>query len=92
MDVPVTKINGPVLVAGSGRDEVWDSGPAVKRIGSELRDAHFRFRHRELYFPMAGHSIGAALPFAPSKTKLARASAAARLQVWPAILRFLHRL
>src|SRR3954454_23089369 len=54
MDVPATKIKGPVLVAGSGRDEVWDSGPAVKRIAAELRDSHFPYRHRALYFAKAG--------------------------------------
>jgi dienelactone hydrolase len=93
MDVPATKIRGPVLVAGSGRDEVWDSGPAVKRIAAELRDAHFPYRHRELYFTKAGHGVGRAIPLAPSgPDDLAKASAEARAGLWPAILSFLRDL
>jgi dienelactone hydrolase len=93
MDVPVTKIRGPVLVAGSGRDDVWDSGPAVKRIGSELRAAKFPYPHREIYFPDAGHSIGAVIPLAPfGDDALAKATADARARLWPAILRFLGDL
>ena len=93
MDVPVTKIKGPVLVAGSGRDEVWDSGPAVKRIAAELGDAHFPHRHRELYFAKAGHGIGKAIPLPPSgPDTLAKASAEARARLWPAILSFLRDL
>lgn len=82
-----------MLAAGSGRDEVWDSGPAVKRIGAELRDSRFPYHHRELYFGRAGHGIGRAIPMAPSgRDTLAKASAWARARLWPAILSFLRDL
>jgi dienelactone hydrolase len=93
MDVPAAKIKGPVLVAGSGRDEVWDSGPAVKRIAAELRDSHFPYRHRALYFAKAGHGVGKAIALAPSgPDALAKASAQARARLWPAILSFMRDL
>jgi dienelactone hydrolase len=75
MDIPVEKIRGPVLVAGAGKDGVWDSGPAVRYVAQTLHDGHFRYPHRELYLPNANHSISNAL----------------NPQVWPAVLRYLKQ-
>jgi dienelactone hydrolase len=96
-DIALDRINGPVLVAGAGQDQVSGSESAVHQIGERLDNAHFRFRHEELDFPNAGHNVGFAGPYLPQPdpqrwggTRLAGAAAA--VVVWRQILAFLARL
>jgi BAAT / Acyl-CoA thioester hydrolase C terminal len=95
VNIPVRRIDGPVLVAGAGDDSVWDSQGAVERIRQEPDHGRFGLWHRELDFPRAGHSIGLAIPYLPETDDLGgtlRVNAGARTQVWAAILDLLRRL
>lgn len=92
--IPVERITGPVLTAGAGDDHVWASRASVERIEHRL-DAHrFRFAHRGLVYPDAGHGIAIALPYLPATGSAGgsggtpRADAAALADLWPHILRF----
>jgi hypothetical protein len=57
--------------------------------------ARFRFPHREFFFRGAGHGIGGAVPYGPERGGFGgslRADAAARAQLWSAILAMLQRM
>ena len=96
-DIALERINGPVLAAGAGDDQVWGSELAVHQIRDRLDGAHFRFRHEELDFAHAGHDVDFAIPYLPQPDPrrwggTRPAGAAARVVVWRHILRYLQRL
>jgi dienelactone hydrolase len=94
-DIPVERINGPVLTAGAGDHCVWASRGSVERIERRLTARHFRFPHQGLIYEHAGHFIGAALPYLPTTPGASgglggtpRADAAAEADLWQHILSF----
>jgi dienelactone hydrolase len=96
-DIALERINGPVLVAGAGDDQIWGSELAVHQVKDRLNNAHFHFRHAELDFPHAGHDVDFAVPYLPQPDPqrwggTRAAGAAARVVLWREILRYLARL
>jgi dienelactone hydrolase len=96
-DIHLARINGPVLTAGAGEDQVWGSEHAVREIRDQLDNAQFPFAHKELDFPEAGHEVGFAVPYLPQPDPLRwggtrAAGAAAARTVWREVLRFLAEL
>lgn len=63
--IPVERINGPVLLISGADDAMWPSGPMARQVIERLDARHFRFAHRQLDYPNAGHAI--AFPDAPAK-------------------------
>jgi dienelactone hydrolase len=60
--IAVERINGPILTASGGRDQVWSSSVYTEQIELRLNDAGFRFPHERLDFPKAGHGLGGTAP------------------------------
>jgi dienelactone hydrolase len=94
-DIPVERIEGPVLTAGAGDDRVWASRGSVEQIERRLTARNFRFPHQGLIYEDAGHLIGTALPYEPTTPGASggfggtpRADAAAEAALWPHVLRF----
>jgi dienelactone hydrolase len=93
-EIPVERIDGPVLTAGAGDDRVWASRESVEQIEHRLTARRFRFPHQGLVYANAGHLIGDALPYQPATGAAngfggsPRADAAAEADLWPRILRF----
>ena len=96
--IAVERIDGPVLTAGAGREGIWNSAGAVTQVEQRLTAHHFRFGHRGIVYPDAGHVVGGAVPYSPAPTTQPaeggdpRADAAGRADLWPRILGFLDRL
>ncbi|MEP9359240.1 acyl-CoA thioester hydrolase/BAAT C-terminal domain-containing protein [Sphingomonas sp. KR3-1] len=94
--IPVERIAGPVLLISGADDAMWPSGPMSKQVIERLDAKHFRFAHRQLDYPNAGHSI--AFPDAPTKptgdTPMMQmggtdaGNAAARIDAWKQTLAF----
>jgi len=93
--IPIERISGPVLTAGAGLDAVWDSTTATAEVEQRLDGIRFRFAHAAFDYDHAGHDIGNPLPYRPEPARqatfggTARAGAAAKVDLWPRILRFL---
>jgi dienelactone hydrolase len=96
--IAVDRIDGPVLAAGAGLDNVWDSATYVGEIRARRADADLPFRDDFRVYRDAGHAIGSALPYLPAPADQAHfggtaaADAAAKADLWPRILRFMARL
>jgi dienelactone hydrolase len=98
--VPIAlgRIDAPILVAGAGLDNVWDSALYVQEIDARRADAHTPFHDASVAYAKAGHDVGAAVPYLPQSTDqahfggTARASAAGKADLWPRILRYLRDL
>jgi dienelactone hydrolase len=95
--IGVERIDGAVLTAGAGLDNVWDSSVHVQEIKQRRADARGPFHDGALIYPQAGHDVGAAIPYLPHSTDVAhfggaaRATAAATADLWPRILQYLAR-
>ena len=93
-EIPVERIDGPVLTAGAGDDRVWASSESVRQIEHRLAARHFGFPHQGLVYEHAGHLIGDPLPYQPTTGPASgfggtpRADAAADADLWPRILSF----
>ena len=95
-DIPVERIDGPVLTAGAGDDRVWASRGSVERIERRPSPRATPLPPRGPDHEHAGHLIGTALPYEPPTTPGAaqgfggspRADAAAEADLWPHILSF----
>ena len=66
-------------------------------LHKRLDARHFRFAHRDLEYPGAGHLIGSAIPYLPAAADPAyggtpSADAAARAALWPRILDFMRSM
>jgi dienelactone hydrolase len=93
--IPVERISGPVLVTGAGQDQVWDSSFYAEQVDQRLDDEHFRYPHRRLDFPDAGHVMpGSESPGADAGHfgGTPRANAAAGDAAWRATLRYLRAM
>jgi dienelactone hydrolase len=97
-EIPVLRIDGPVLTVGAGDDHVWGSSESVAQIEEQLTHGDDRFAHDGLVYRDAGHLIGNALPYFPAPTQqsafggTARSDAIAKADLWPRILRLLAAL
>jgi dienelactone hydrolase len=60
--IRVERVNGPIITASGGRDQVWSSSVFTEQIELRLDDHHFRFPHERLDFPKAGHFLGGTAP------------------------------
>jgi dienelactone hydrolase len=95
--IPVERYRGPVLVAGSGDDQVWASGEMAANVARSRATAGLATTL--LVYPGAGHLLGGdgwspttqidAAPFAVGGTPAATARAQA--EVWRETLAFLAR-
>jgi dienelactone hydrolase len=102
-EIPVERINGPVLLISGQDDQMWPSPVlaeiAIKRL---VRHGH-RFSYRHLSYPGAGHIIGQ--PGLPATVRASvhplsgglmayggnpRDNAAAAADSWPKVLDFLR--
>jgi dienelactone hydrolase len=63
--IPVERINGPVLLVSGADDAMWPSSMMAHQVIERLDANKFRFAHRQLDYPNAGHAI--AFPSAPAK-------------------------
>lgn len=100
--IPVAQIHAPILLNCGGSDQVWASCVYANAIEDELRAAHDPLPHPLYAYPLAGHGLGALLPYEPpvisdvygldlsGTTLLANAEADANL--WPHVLSFLAAL
>ena len=102
-EIPVERINGPVLAVAGGQDQVWPSSIHVDNIARRLRE-HGRSDVTALVYRAAGHGIGLPVPNVRVATKggahegyydfggTPEADARARAALWPRLLAFLNRL
>ena len=92
--IPVERIRAPVLTASGGRDAVWPSAVFARQIQGRL--ARSRFAHPDFTYPRAGHGLST-LPYLPGLPQALSggtpaADEAARVDLWPRVLRFLDAL
>ncbi len=102
-EIPVERINGPVVAVGGGRDGVWPSSIYVDNIARRLHE-HGRSDVTALVYPAGGHGVGFPVPNIRVATKggahqgyydfggTPEADARARAALWPRLLAFLSRL
>jgi dienelactone hydrolase len=95
--IPVERIRGPILTVSGQLDSVWNSHDYADAIMARLARHHYRFLHRDLDYPDAGHGVGYAVPYVPGPDPeynnlggTRAANAAARDRSWPVILRLLR--
>ena len=55
--IPVEKINGPVLLLSSRKDEVWESYKSAAIMEKRLTDKGFKYPHKHIVFPHLGHAM-----------------------------------
>jgi dienelactone hydrolase len=72
--IPVERINGPVLLVSGADDGLWPSAMMARQVITRLDANRFRFAHRQLDYPNAGHAI--AFPMAPKPNATPGAAAA----------------
>ena len=96
--IAVQRIDGPILVASAGDDARWSSSVFTQQIEQRLAEHRFRFAHQRLDFAHAGHDVGTAVPYLPQSIDRVywggtrTATAAARVVLWRAILRYLRSM
>ncbi|MFT3726275.1 MAG: acyl-CoA thioester hydrolase/BAAT C-terminal domain-containing protein [Terricaulis sp.] len=56
--IPVERINGPVLLISGRADAIWPSTRMSDDVIARLDANHFRFAHTHLAFDNAGHAAG----------------------------------
>ena len=64
--IALGRIDAPILTAGAGLDNVWNSPQFVREIVAFRRDAHTRFHDTSVTYAKAGHDVGAAVPYLPA--------------------------
>lgn len=93
--IEVERIRGAILTAGGGEDAVWPSTIDTDQIEQRLNEHVFRYPHRRLTYPLAGHDIGLAIPYLPQPDPVhfggtPRAGFKAKADLWPQILDFVE--
>ena len=101
-EIPVERINGPVLLISGKDDAMWPSERLAEIARRRLEEHHFPHPYRHLAYAGAGHMIGT--PYVPTTVLASRhpltgelfayggtpkAYAAAREESWREVLRFL---
>ena len=104
-EIPVERINGPVLLISGGDDEMWPSADFGRRVMSRLEREAFAHEKIHLSYQSAGHLVGAP-PYQPTTTTAGlhpvrkaffsfggtpKAYAAANVDAWRRSLDFLRR-
>jgi dienelactone hydrolase len=56
-EIPVDRINGPVLLLSGEQDGIWPAGPMAERIVARLKAAKFLYPFSHLEYPGAGHLV-----------------------------------
>ena len=56
-EIPVERINGPILLISGKDDGVWPSADSAAKIVTRLQHHHFAFPYESLTYDHAGHSI-----------------------------------
>jgi dienelactone hydrolase len=56
-EIPVARINGPVLLLSGEQDAIWPAGLMAERIMARLKAAKFRYSFSHLHYPGAGHLV-----------------------------------
>jgi dienelactone hydrolase len=56
-EIPVERINRPVLLLSGEQDGIWPAGPMAERIVARLRAARFPYPFSHLKYPGAGHLV-----------------------------------
>ena len=56
-EIPVEKINGPVLLLAADRDTVWNSKESADRIVARLKNHHFSFPVTYYHYEYASHYL-----------------------------------
>lgn len=95
--IPVERIGGPVLLFSGRADTLWPSSAMADQVIARLDAKHFRYSHRHIAYPDAGHA-GAIPPGegAPPPTGYnalggtTEGNAAARADSWIQTLAFLR--
>ena len=64
MEIPIEKINGPVMLISGQDDQIWPSAQLSEFAVQRLKDHNFKNMVKHLSYPDAGHSIGP--PFRPT--------------------------
>lgn len=62
-EIPVERIDGPVLLISGDGDRLWDSSPLSRIAWDRLQRTEHPWPDQFLHYPGAGHSIGA--PYMP---------------------------
>jgi dienelactone hydrolase len=99
-EIPVERIQGPVLLLCGGDDRVWPSELMADRLIERLRRNRRPYPDELLVYHGAGHWLpGAYVPTAGSRRRVKRqiggrpeATARAQADGWPKIVRFLSTL
>ena len=63
-EIPIEKINGPVLLISGQDDQIWPSAVFSEIAVQRLNDNTFEYKVKRLNYPDAGHHIGP--PFRPT--------------------------
>ena len=95
--IPVERINGPVLLLSGRADTLWPSSAMADQVIARLDARGFRFPHRHIAYPDAGHA-GTIPPWegGPAPTGFnalggtTEGNAAARADSWIQTLAFLR--
>ena len=101
MEIPVERINGPVLLISGGADQLWPSALMASRVMDRLKRRGHPFADRHLSYESAGHLIGKA--YLPTGSTLVaggrletggtpEANARAQADSWPRVLEFLREV
>ncbi|MFC9972320.1 acyl-CoA thioesterase/BAAT N-terminal domain-containing protein [Spirillospora sp. NPDC127200] len=101
-DIPLDRVDGPVLAIAGAQDRLWPSAAQTEQIMTRLNRNRPRLAHRALTYPDAGHGVGT-YPYTAAGTRIRHpvtgtvlelggtraADAAARAQSWPQVLNHL---
>ncbi len=93
--IPVERIRAPIFLACGGHDATWSSCAYSRAILGRLSRFGSTVRRRLVTEPVAGHSVGAALPYEPGNLKFdtnVPADERGREALWPDLLAFLDGL
>ncbi|WPC40095.1 acyl-CoA thioesterase/bile acid-CoA:amino acid N-acyltransferase family protein [Clostridium sp. JS66] len=55
--IPVEKINGPILMISSLKDNIWPSKIHCEIIVELLRKAHFKYEYKHITYEKSGHML-----------------------------------
>lgn len=98
-EIPVERINGPVMLVSGGADTLWPSAPMADRIEARLKAHDFRWPVANLVYPEAGHAVFGppVAADAPGVSNVVfvggtvEALVAARADAWPRVVAFLRQ-
>ena len=65
-EIPVEKINGPILLISGGDDQLWPSDWLSEKVINRLEKNNHPYTYKHLNYPKAGHSF--AVPTLPTTT------------------------